>query len=175
MKWSTLPRGSQSSFFLCCTVVLYLAVLRVSAQDLEYYVLQCCWRYSRNSYSYSSPASLSLFRCCVLFTHLAMVHGLQGNNIHFSAAATLCQQIVPHFASQLTAQISNLLPLLLRQLFHVGQTNQLQEKEVIDKLFFFSPNFFSSHAPQERDQENLATNDEPRFLCLSHCYSRTVS
>ena len=92
MKWSTLPRGSQSSFFLCCTVVLYLAVLRVSAQDLEYYVLQCCWRYSRNSYSYSSPASLSLFRCCVLFTHLAMVHGLQGNNIHFSAAATLCQQ-----------------------------------------------------------------------------------
>ena len=100
MKWSTLPRGSQSSFFLCCTVVLYLAVLRVSAQDLEYYVLQCCWRYSRNSYSYSSPASLSLFRCCVLFTHLAMVHGLQGNNIHFSAAATLCQQIVPHFASQ---------------------------------------------------------------------------
>ena len=26
-------------FFLCCTVVLYLAVLRVSAQDLEYYVL----------------------------------------------------------------------------------------------------------------------------------------
>ena len=100
MKWSTLPRGSQSSFFLCCTVVLYLAVLRVSAQDLEYYVLQCCWRYSRNSYSYSSPASLSLFRCRVLFTHLAMVQGLQGNNIHFSAAATLCQQIVPHFASQ---------------------------------------------------------------------------
>jgi len=30
---------------------------------------------------------------------------------------------------------------------------------VIDKLFFFSPNFFSSHAPQERDQENLATNE----------------
>jgi hypothetical protein len=86
---------------LYCTVVLYLAVLRVSAQDLEYYVLQCCWRYSRNSYSYSSPASLSLFRCRVLFTHLAMVQGLQGNNIHFSAAATLCQQIVPHFASQL--------------------------------------------------------------------------
>ena len=92
-------------------------------------------------------------------------------------------QLLQHFVSRLlhisphnyTAQISNLLPLLLRQQFHVGQTNQWQEKEVIDKLFFFPPNFFSSHAPQERDQENLATNDEPRFLCLSHCYSRTVS
>ena len=52
---------------------------------------------------------MSLFRCCVLFTHLAMVHGLQGNNIHFSAAATLCQQIVPHFASQLHG--TNLEPL----------------------------------------------------------------
>ena len=26
---------------------------------------------------------------------------VQGNNIHFPAAATRCQQIVPHFASQL--------------------------------------------------------------------------
>ena len=47
------------------------------------------------------PLCLYFDVSCVLFTHLAMVHGLQGNNIHFSAAATLCQQIVPHFASQL--------------------------------------------------------------------------
>ena len=33
--------------------------------------------------------------------HLPLMHGLYGNNIHLSAAAALCQQIVPHFTSQL--------------------------------------------------------------------------
>ena len=45
-------------------------------------------------------------------THLTMVmmHGLdERNNIHFSAAATLCQQIAPHFVSQLHG--TNLEPL----------------------------------------------------------------
>ena len=83
-------------------------------------------------------------------------------------------QLLQHFDSRLlhisphnyTAQISNLLPLLLRQQFHVEQTNQWQEKEVIDKLFFFSrtssllrPLLFlkkKKKVPQERGQEILA-------------------
>ena len=54
-------------------------------------------------------------------------------------------QLLQHFVSKLfhtslhnyTTQISNLFPLLLQKQFHVGQTNQWQEKEEIDKLFFF--------------------------------------
>ena len=71
MKWSTLPRGSQSSFF-------FVAV------------------YCR----FESERTGSRLLCII-------------------------------------TQVSNVFHLLLWQYFHFGQTNQWQEKEVIDKFFFF--------------------------------------
>ena len=41
-----------------------------------------------------------------------------------------------------TTQISNVFHLVLWHHFHVGQTNQWQEKEEIGKLFFFFPELF---------------------------------
>ena len=82
LKWSTLPRGSQSSFFLSCTVL-----------------------------PFESERTRSRLLCIM-------------------------------------TQVSNVIHLLLWQQFHVGQTNQWQKKEVIDKFFIFPrtllffPNFF---------------------------------
>ena len=95
-------------------------------------------------------------------THLPLVYGLQGNNIH----ATLCQQIVPHFASQLHG--TNLEPLA----FALATTIPcwaipcwaIATESCDYKLFFLSrtsslrPLLFlkKKNVPQERGQEILA-------------------
>ena len=99
MKWSTLPRGSQSSFFF---VVLY-----------------CRFESER------------------------------------TGSRLLC----------IMTQVSNVFHLLLWQQFHVGQTNQWQEKEssLLFFLFFFSSSLFS--ACKKNNAARISLQTLTRHVC----------
>ena len=126
---------------------------------------------------------MSLFRCCVLFTHLAMVHGLQGNNIHFSAAATLCQQIVPHFASQFHGTNLESLAFALATTISCW-ANKSMARERSDwqtllffpELFFFSPNIATamSHASLDCNTTPELCHDGDDGTVVGRWYSSDV-
>ena len=126
---------------------------------------------------------MSLFRCCVLFTHLAMVHGLQGNNIHFSAAATLCQQIVPHFASQFNGTNLESLAFALATTISCW-ANKSMARERSDwqtllffpELFFFSPNIATamSHASLDCNTTPELCHDGDDGTIVGRWYSSDV-
>ena len=103
----------------------------------------------------------------ILSTHLPLVHGLQ-TTIFTQHFVSRLFRISPH---NYTTQKSNLFSLLLLQQFHVGQTNQWQEKEEIDRLFFFPELFFFSrtsssfssfpHQQEDCGQRFTSSSDHP--------------